>query len=229
MNNPIEVNDLSYQYENNSPVLLKKVNLTVSKGEILAIVGLSGIGKSTLCYCLSGIIPHVYGGVMAGDVLLNGTNTKKMTLPQIATTLGIVFQNPDNQLFSPSVEDEIAFGPENLCVPQGEIKTRINEVLATVGMESFRHAGPHHLSGGQKQLIALASVLSLKPDIIIYDEAMSQIDAAGKVMIKEMLLKLKSEGKTAVMVEHDFDNLDIADRVMMLKNGTLVPYEGALT
>ena len=117
---------------------------------------------------------------MTGNVYINGKNTRDLTLPQIATMLGIVFQNPDNQLFSFSVEDEIAFGPENLCVPRSEIERRVTETLKTVGMQEFRHAGPQQLSGGQRQLIALAAVLSLQPEILIFDEAMSQIDSAGK-------------------------------------------------
>lgn len=227
MSEPIEVRDLSFKYEPDGKYILQGLDLTVKKGEILAVVGLSGIGKSTLCYCLSGIIPHVYQGLMQGEVCLSGKSTLKMTLPEIATTLGIVFQNPDNQLFSPTVEDEIAFGPENLCLPREEIGRRINEALHAVGMENFRLFNPHHLSGGQKQLIALASVLSLNPEILIFDEAMSQIDAAGKAAVKEIMQKLKQEGKTVVMIEHDYDNLKIADRAMLLTNGGLSPFEGS--
>ncbi|NLZ93606.1 MAG: ABC transporter ATP-binding protein [Firmicutes bacterium] len=226
---PIVVKDLSFQYENDATKILRHLNLSVDKGEIVAIVGLSGIGKSTLCYCLSGIIPHVYGGIMEGEVLLNGKSTRDLTLPAIATTLGIVFQNPDHQLFSFSVEDEIAFGPENLCVPKEEITRRIDEVLEKVGMKEFRHANPHQLSGGQRQLIALAAVLSLQPEILIFDEAMSQIDIYGKKMVKEMILRLQAEGKTIVMIEHDLENLQIADRVLVLKGGKLEPFTGTLS
>jgi energy-coupling factor transport system ATP-binding protein len=226
---PIVVKDLSFQYENDATKILRHLNLSVDKGEIVAIVGLSGIGKSTLCYCLSGIIPHVYGGIMEGEVLLNGKSTRDLTLPAIATTLGIVFQNPDHQLFSFSVEDEIAFGPENLCVPKEEITRRIDEVLEKVGMKEFRHASPHQLSGGQRQLIALAAVLSLQPEILIFDEAMSQIDIYGKKMVKEMILRLQAEGKTIVMIEHDLENLQIADRVLVLKGGKLEPFTGTLS
>lgn len=226
---PIEVKNLSFQYANSPKLILRSVELTAARGEIVAIVGLSGIGKSTLCYCLSGIIPHVYGGEMKGSVFLNGTSTRDLTLPQIATTLGIVFQNPDNQLFSFSVEDEIAFGPENLCIPRAEIEDRIVEALTTVGMLNFRNASPQQFSGGQRQLIALASVLSLKPEILIFDEAMSQIDLDGKKMIKDMMLKLREEGKTIVMIEHDFLNLDIADRVLLLNAGELTPFDGKLS
>jgi energy-coupling factor transport system ATP-binding protein len=225
---PIEIEGLSFRYDLNGRDILTSIDLTVKKGEILAIVGLSGIGKSTLCYCISGIIPHVYKGIMTGVVLIQGKSTLEVTLPEIATSLGIVFQNPDNQLFSPTVEDEIAFGPENLCVPREEIGRRIDEALHRVGMERLRLSNPARLSGGQKQLIALASVLSLNPEILIFDEAMSQIDAAGKSIVKETIKKLKAETKTIIMIEHDFNNLDIADRVLMLKNGRLYPFQGRL-
>jgi energy-coupling factor transport system ATP-binding protein len=225
---PIIVNDLGFRYDKDGRDILSSVNLTVNKGEILAIVGLSGIGKSTLCYCISGIIPHVYNGIMEGEVLINGMSTKELTLPKISTQLGIVFQNPETQLFSPTVEDEIAFGPENLCVGRDEIGRRIEEMLNKVGMERFRMFSPSRLSGGQKQLIALASVLSLAPEILIFDEAMSQIDADGRAMVKDMMKKLKEEDKTIIMIEHDFDNLDVADRVLLLKNGCLYPFQGNL-
>ena len=137
MSLPIEVKDLSFQYEEGAAKILRHLDLSVAKGEIVGIVGLSGIGKSTLCFCLSGIIPHVYGGIMEGEVLLNGQSSRELSLPTIATTLGLVFQNPDHQLFAFNVEDELAFGPENLCVPRAEIARRIEEVLAIVGMQDY--------------------------------------------------------------------------------------------
>jgi len=151
-----------------------------------------------------------------------------MKIPQIATRLGIVFQEPDTQLFSPTVEDEVVFGPENLCLPREEIGERLKTALKQVGMEEFRLSSPNQLSGGQKQLIALASVLSLDPEILIFDEAMSQIDAQGKEAIKEAVSGLRNRGKTVVMIEHDLDNLDVADRVLLLRDGVLQPFEGRL-
>ncbi|HAA38384.1 MAG TPA: ABC transporter ATP-binding protein [Firmicutes bacterium] len=229
MSLPIEVKDLSFQYEEGAAKILRHLDLSVAKGEIVGIVGLSGIGKSTLCFCLSGIIPHVYGGIMEGEVLLNGQSSRELSLPTIATTLGLVFQNPDHQLFAFNVEDELAFGPENLCVPRAEIARRIEEVLAIVGMQDYRHANPQQLSGGQRQLIAVAAVLCLQPEILIFDEAMSQIDAEGRAKLKAVMLRLKDQGKTMVMIDHDLDNLQIADRVLVLKEGRLFPYTGSLS
>lgn len=228
MTMPLEVRDLWYRYPGSGEDVLRGVNLTVEPGEVLAVVGLSGSGKSTLCYCLSGIVPHIYSGNMRGEVLIKGTPTTSMKIPQIATRLGIVFQEPDTQLFSPTVEDEVVFGPENLCLPREEIGERLKTALKQVGMEEFRLSSPNQLSGGQKQLIALASVLSLDPEILIFDEAMSQIDAQGKEAIKEAVSGLRNRGKTVVMIEHDLDNLDVADRVLLLREGVLQPFEGRL-
>ncbi len=226
MTYPLETRNLSFCYSQHSRLILDKINLRVELGQVLAIVGLSGSGKSTLCYCLSGIIPLVQQGEMWGQVLIKGSQTREMNLPTIATRVGIVFQNPETQIFFPTVEDELAFGPENLCIPQEEIGQRIEEGLRLVGMEAYRYMSPHHLSGGQKQLIALASVLTLKPEILIFDEAMSQIDKVGKQRIKEVILDLKKAGKSIIMVEHDLKNLDVADRILVLRQGRLEDFVG---
>lgn len=225
---PLEVCDLQFRYQGSKTNILSGVNLKINKGEILALVGLSGCGKTTLCYCMCGIIPHIFQGDYKGRVLINGALTSEMKLPDIAAKLGIVFQDPDTQLFAPVVEDEIAFGPENLCVERDEIGKRIGDALKQVRMERYRFESPSILSGGQKQLIALASVLSLHTEILIFDEAMSQIDSEGKKIIKEKICELKNLGKTIIMVEHDFENIDIADRIMVMKNGILEPYNGVL-
>lgn len=226
---PVEVKDLSFRYQNNGRVILRHVDMQLRAGEALAVVGLSGIGKSTLCYCISGIIPHVYSGALSGQVLIYGEDTRLLTLPRIATKLGVVFQNPDNQLFSPTVEDEVAFGPENLCLPPEEIGKRVEEALMLSGIEHLRNASPHHLSGGQKQLVALASVLSLNPRILLFDEAMSQLDEQGKDGVKFLIRKLKADGRAILMVEHDLSNLDVADRVLLLQEGELADYRGTLS
>lgn len=225
---PIEVKNLSYQYSGRKEKVLREIDLQVNRGEVLGIVGLSGNGKSTLCYCICGIIPHIFKGRLEGEVLLFGKPVKAMDLTTVATQVGIVFQDPDTQLFSPTVEDEIAFGPENLCLDREEIGERIFDAIKVVGMEKHRHDNPHHLSGGQKQLIALASILSLKPQILIFDETMAQIDLAGKKLIKEKIRQLKKDGKTIIMIEHDFENLDVADRIMVLKDGRLGSFQGRL-
>ena len=225
---PVEVKKLYYRYPDKKENILNGINLKVGSGEILVITGLSGSGKSTLCYCINGIIPHVYGGELKGEVLLYGKRVEEMKIPYISTKVGIVFQDPDTQLFSPTVEDEIAFGPENLCLDRTEIGARIKKTLRIAGMERYRFEHPEHLSGGEKQLIALASVLSLNPQVLIFDESMSQIDQVGKNMIKKIAVDLKKAGKTIIMIEHDLNNLSIADRVLVLKEGKLKKFYGTL-
>jgi len=222
----IEVDNLWFKYHGQDDYLLKKINLRIAEGEVFAVVGLSGSGKSTLCYCLSGIIPLIYKGDIKGDVYLKGEKTVDLTLPDIAVRLGIVFQNPETQLFSPTVEDEVAFGPENLCLDRDEIEKRIESSLDAVGMNEYRNHNPQKLSGGEKQRIALASVLSLNPDILVFDEATSQLDPSAKKKIKNVIDHMKKDGKTIIMVEHDLNTLDIADRIMMLKEGKLVHFNG---
>lgn len=222
----IEARNISYAYPGSSGKILDGVEIKIEEGETAAIVGLSGCGKSTLCYCLCGIIPYIYQGMFEGEVFIKGMPAGNMSLPQIAAKLGIVFQDPDTQLFSPTVEDELAFGPENLCIGRDEIGARISDSISRAGMERYRYSGPQHLSGGQKQLVALASVLSLKPDILILDEVMAQIDMEGRILIKDTIRSLKKSGKTLILVEHDMDNLDIADKVFLLKHGKLIPFTG---
>ncbi len=223
---PLAARGLTFSFPDAGEPLFSGVDLRVRSGEVVTIMGLSGSGKTTLCHCLSGIIPLIRPGQMSGDVLVEGVSTRQLTVPEVASRLGIVFQDPDTQLFFPAVEDEIAFGPENLCVPPAEIELTVQRVMHTVGLpEELRHRNPHHLSGGQKQLVALASVLSLQPQILIFDEVMSQLDADGKKRIRRLIRELAGEGKAVVTVEHDPDNLDIADRVKVLHDGQLVDYQ----
>lgn len=224
----IEIDNLHFKYRRQKDYILNGINLNVYRGEVVAIVGLSGNGKSTLCYTLNGIIPNTFKGDLKGSVKIFGNKVMDMDMAKLATVVGVVFQDPDTQLFSPTVEDEIAFGPENLCIPREEIGIRIDEVLELTGMEKYRYENPNNLSGGEKQLVALGAVLSLKPNVLIFDEAMAQIDDEGKSRIKKVIKRLKADGKTIVMIEHDFNNLDVADRVVLLKNGKLNEFEGEL-
>ena len=228
MTHPIVIEHLGFTFPNKKESLFSDINLQIEKGEVVSIVGLSGSGKSTLCYCLSGIIPHMRKGRLEGKVMIKGRSTSEMTIPEISTKLGILFQNPDTQLFSPTVEDEIAFGPENMGMTRSAIAKRIDDVLEKVGITKLRFKNPKELSGGEKQLVALTSVLSLDPEILIFDEAMSQLDSDGKKMMKKMISELKNQGKTLITIEHDFDNLRVADRVKLLKNGKLKDFNGEL-
>ncbi len=217
----VVVSHLSFRYPGKEKYVLEDINLLLEEGEITALMGMSGSGKSTLCRCISGIIPHVYKGDIKGIVEIFGKNILEMTLPEIATKVGSVFQNPETQLFSPTVEDELAFGPENLCIEREEIGRRISEALRLVNMEDYRYSNPNQLSGGQKQLIAIASVLTLQPQVLICDEIMSQIDKAGKKLLKNVLNSLKRQGKTILLIDHDHKNLDISDKTLILKDNRI--------
>lgn len=218
----IVVDQLSYRYRAAGRQILKNVSFKVSPGEIVALIGLSGCGKSTLCLCLGGIIPHYLGGRLTGRVIINGKDTKDYKVAQMALEVGLVFQDPDTQLFSPTVEDEIAFAPENLCLPVEEIGYRVNKVLDTLGISSLRKTNPNHLSGGQKHLVAMGAVLALDPAILVLDEVMAQLDANGKENINNILHNLRRQGKTILIVEHDLATISIADRVLVLEEGLLI-------
>lgn len=220
---PLTIKDLDFSYEDRP--ILKGIDLCLDEGKIVSIVGLSGCGKSTLCYCICGIIPHIIEGHLSGSVNVFGEEVSSKRLADISTQVGIVFQNPDTQLFSPTVEDEIAFGPENLCLPRQKIAERIDESLEIAGLSDLRTRHPHNLSGGEKQLIAIASVIAMHPKILLFDESLSQVDMEGSERIKNVILELKGMGKSIVMVEHDLKNLDIADEVYLLHSGDLRPVD----
>jgi len=216
---PLSIKDLYFSYEDKK--ILRGIEFELEKGKISSVIGLSGCGKSTLCYCICGIIHHIIEGDLSGTVKVFGKDVSDARIAELSEKIGIVFQNPDTQLFSPTVEDEVAFGPENLCVPRQEISSRIEESLRIVGMSDFRKRHPHNLSGGEKQLIAIASVLAIKPKILLFDESLSQIDDEGSERIKEVMLDLKKMGKSILTVEHDLKNLDISDEVLLLDSGKL--------
>lgn len=222
----VEVNNLYFKYEGQVRNILKGIDLTIEKGEIVGIVGLSGGGKSTLCYALKGIIPNMIGGVIAGEINIFGKNINTMENHEKVKQIGMVFQEPDYQLFSSRVEDELAFPLENMCVPRKIIISKVNEMLDLLGLENYRRHNPCLLSGGEKQLVALGAVLVLEPEIIIFDEAMSQVDDSGKKTLKRIISNLRNNGKTIIMVDHEMNNLDIADRLLLLKQGKINIYEG---
>ena len=217
--NAVEVKNLCFKYRNANEKILDNINFSVSEGETIAILGQSGSGKSTFCNCICGLIPNVYSGEFSGDVVLFGENIKNMSMAKIVTKAGMIFQNPSTQLFSPTIEDELAFGPENLCVDRKEIARMMDSILKTIDMEDYRFENPNNLSGGQQQLIAMASVLMLNPRILICDEIMSWVDQNGKKIIKNLLLKLKEEKKTIIIVDHDLENVKISDRVVQVRDG----------
>lgn len=217
----VKVENLYYAYPEGPPVL-KGLDFQVEAGETLAVIGLSGSGKTTLCQCLCGLAPHVLGGSMRGSILIKGRASTEYRLPQLACEIGMVMQNPDMQLVCTTVEDEIAFAPENLCLPPGEIRSRVNEVLGLLGLKDLCLKNPALLSGGQRQLLALGAVLALQPSILVLDEPMALLDEKGRCLVHEILLSLRDEGKTLIIVDHDIENINFADRFMVMEQGEII-------
>ena len=217
----IEVRNLSLRYSGEAPLILDSIYMNILKGSITAIAGLSGCGKSTLAFCLCGAIPKSLPGIMTGNIFIDGKDTAELPLSALSQGIGMVFQDVDNQLFLPTVEAEIAFAPENLCLPHEEIEVIIEYVLDTLGIKHLRYKDPAKLSGGEKHLAAIAAIMSLDPDIIILDEVLSQLDKENKEMIIEVVKKLRSSGKTIIIIDHSIKNLMLADTILLMKTGRL--------
>ena len=218
----LETKDLSFSYSNESKKVLDSINIKIEKGSITAIAGLSGCGKSTLAFCLSGIIPKSLPGVIEGSILIDGKDVKEYSLARLAQRIGIVFQNVDNQLFLPTTEAEIAFALENLCFSYDDIHRTVENILNTLGIEHLRHKDPTKLSGGEKHLVAIASVLSLDPEVIILDESLSQLDEDNRILVINAIKSLKINGKTIVLIDHEVENLMMADRILLMRDGRIL-------
>ena len=216
----LQARSLSFAYDETP--LFSGVSFALAEGEWVSVTGPSGSGKSTLCLLLSGVIPRSLElGKCSGKVLLFGEDIAGLSLAKVASQLGLMLQEPDSQLFSPLVEDEIAFGPENLCLPRDEIGARIERALALTGMSGKRQADTDTLSGGQKQLIALAAVLAMEPRVLILDEAFAMLDEAAEEQMLQVLRCLKAQGTAILTVEHEPRRLAAADRILRLDAGRL--------
>lgn len=220
----IKVEGLSFTYAGSHAPALSDVSLRVERGEFIIVTGPSGCGKSTLCRCLNGLIPHFYPGRMEGNVEIFGLNTRLYTPKHLARLVGLVFQNPENQLFSLSVERDVAFGPENLGFPREETVRRVEEALSLMGLEGVRERAPYELSGGQQQRAAIASILAMRPEIIVLDEPTSFLDPKSSLEIIEAISLLNRRlGVTVVLVEHRLDVASrFADKVYILDKGRVV-------
>lgn len=217
------ITDLSYRYRGTKNNAIEEINLELDKGEILVIMGPSEAGKSTLATCLNGLIPHFHKGKLVGEVTVCGKNTRQSTVSQMAEDVGLVFQDFEAQLFSTSVELEIAFGPENFAVDREEIARRIEENLEYVKLSEYRDRPPSTLSGGQKQKLAIASVLALQPKVLVMDEPTTDLDPISKLGIFEITNKLRQrDDLTLIVVEHDTEEVLNASRIMLLKDGRIV-------
>ncbi len=215
----LEVRDLKYSY-NKDFQALKGVSLKVEKGEMVALLGKNGAGKSTLFLHLNGIYEPD-----EGKVFIDGEELKydKKSLLKFRQKVGIVFQNPDDQIFAPTVEEDVAFGPLNLGLSMEEVQDRVEEALSRVGMSGFEKKAPHHLSGGQKKRVAIAGILAMKPEIMVLDEPTAGLDPQGVTDLSKLLNELNEEGITILISTHEVDLVpNYADKVFVLVDGLLI-------
>jgi energy-coupling factor transporter ATP-binding protein EcfA2 len=217
----IRIEGLTFYYSDTTHPALKNINLEVGEGEFVLVTGPSGGGKSSLGRCLNGLIPHFYGGKLYGRVLVSGLDTRRHSTKELATRVGFVFQDPENQLVSLDVEREVAFGLENLAFPRDLIAKRVEESLDTLGIAHLRCRQLSELSGGEKQKVAIASVLALHPGILILDEPTSELDPKGAEEVLSVITRLNDElGLTVILIEHRLDRvLQYADRLIVLSEG----------
>lgn len=204
-----------------APWVIDGLDLRVGAGEWLAVMGASDAGKTTLCLLLAGLAPHLTGGQMEGRVLVAGHDTRDQLPPALAATVGLLFQEPEAQLFNPSVETEVAWGLENLGLPVGEIRARVDEMLALFGLEQVRQRAPGGLSGGEQKRVALAAVLAMRPPVLVLDEPMGGLDPAGREEVLAALAGLRRDGSAAIiMAESDPEAVAaFADRLVVLHDG----------
>lgn len=215
----IEIQNVSYAYEDAAAKALNNVSLTINDGEFVAVVGHNGSGKSTLAKHLNALLLPT-----EGKVLVDGMDTAdEADTLSIRQRVGMVFQNPDNQLVTTIVEEDVAFGPENIGVPGNEIRTRVDRALAAVGMEKYAHSAPNMLSGGQKQRIAIAGMLAMQPKVLVLDEATAMLDPKGRRDIIDLVTKLhKENGITVVMITQYMEEAIGADRVAVMSGGEMI-------
>ena len=217
--NVLETKNVSYRYPDGTPAL-EDVNFSAAQGKMVALLGPNGAGKSTLFLHFNGILRPSAGTVMVENVPL--TYDKK-SIMKVRQKVGIVFQNPDDQLFAPTVEEDVAFGPLNVGLDQDEVERRVAESLERVGMAGFEKKPPHHLSGGQKKRVAIAGILAMSPEIMVLDEPTSSLDPKGASRILHLLHKLNQEGMTIVISTHDVDLVPLyASQVYIISEGHII-------
>jgi energy-coupling factor transporter ATPase len=213
----ISVKNLIFEY-NDSARAIDGISFEIERGSFVAVAGANGSGKSTLAKLINGLYVPT-----SGEVIVDGMNTADDShIWDIRSKVGMVFQNPDNQIVSSIVEDDVAFGPENLGIDPAEIRRRVDDALKEVGMYDARGKGAHQLSGGQKQRIAIAGVVAMRPDCIIFDEPTAMLDPRGRSKVIEIIRKLNAEGITVLLITHYMQEAMLADRLIVMKDGRIV-------
>ncbi|MFD3157689.1 ABC transporter ATP-binding protein [Haloimpatiens sp. FM7330] len=220
----LNLKDVTFWYGDSKKSALKDINLTVNEGEFVLIVGPSGCGKSTLLRMINRIIPDYYGGTIKGNIYLKGNDIKKLKREDIVKSVGMVYQHPEKQIVLQDVEREIAFGLENFNTEINKMKRNVCEVMSLLNINNIRHKITTEISGGEKQKVAIASVVSMDPDIILFDEPVSQLDPIAAEEVLNCIKKLNRDiGKTVILVEQRIDKcFDMADKVVFMENGTIV-------
>jgi energy-coupling factor transport system ATP-binding protein len=222
----IKIKNFIYQYPGQDAPALNGIDLEIPDGQFLGVVGPNGAGKSTLCYALSGFVPHFFHGIYDGELHIGSIDVMTSTLGELAGEVGLVFQNPFNQISGArfSVREEIAFGLENLGLARNEIKRRVNETLTLIDLEDLAERSPFALSGGQQQRVAIASILAMQPKLLVLDEPTSQLDPQSTQEVFQILDKLSRRGgTTVVLVEHKLEWLAaFVDRVVVLAEGRVL-------
>jgi len=224
----ITVEHLKYKYPLSDKLALDDISFEIEQGEFIGIIGQNGAGKSTLCQALVGLVPNFYKGSYGGTVLVNGINVSKTEVSEVASHVGLVFQNPFNQITGSklTVYEEVAFGLENLGLPVEEMKRRIDNVLNLLGLYEFKDKNPFDLSGGQMQRLAIAGIIAMQPEVIVLDEPTSQLDPQGSEEVFRVVQRLSEQGMTIVMAEHKMEKIAAySDRVMLLHDGKLIDFD----
>ena len=222
----IKVENLCYSYREDDGIdvpVLKGLSFTIEKGEYVAILGHNGSGKSTLAKLLNMILSPTTGRITVDGTEITAPTITEDEIYSLRRKVGMVFQNPDNQLVATIVEEDVAFGPENIGVPREEIRARVDGALATVGMSEYAHHEPHRLSGGQKQRVAIAGIIALSPEIMIFDESTSMLDPIGRREVLQTMEMLNREkGITIITITHYMNEAAQADRVIVLDDGSVL-------
>ncbi len=223
MDNHIELKNVTFSYSDGEEKrdIIKNISLGIERGSFTVILGHNGSGKSTLAKLMNGLYKPTNAD---GCVLVDGIDTRdEKTEIEIRRKVGMVFQNPDNQLIASVVEEDVAFGPENLGLPSEKTRERVDEALKSVGMYEYRKSTPHHLSGGQKQRVAIAGIIAMRPECLILDEPTAMLDPKGRAEVMDIITRFNREEKmTVVLITHFMEEAELADRVLLLSDGEII-------
>ena len=220
----VEFHGVSFRYAGAQKDALSKIDLKIPTGQIVLVTGPAGSGKTTFCSCINGLVPHYHEGELSGEVIVRSYHTRRARIGGLASLVGMVFQDPESQLVTSSVADEVAFGPENLGVPRPEINQRVTQALSSTRLLGFEDREPHNLSGGEQQACAIAATYAMHPEVYVMDEPLANLDPAGRLQVLQVLIDVaKGRQKTLIIVEHSLEEvLPLVDRVLVMDGGQIV-------